>query len=102
MCGSATLAIVVSSACMMVASITDTVMKPRLTASGVVAALAELTPSRCSEREAQQPPAMAGVDFDQRAQAGTQFRHARRRVEPDAHRYPLCDLHPVAGGILRR
>ena len=38
MCGSATLAMVVSSACMNVAAISDAVSKPRLPASGALAA----------------------------------------------------------------
>jgi hypothetical protein len=40
MCGSATLAIVVSKACMMVASMTDTVTKPRCALSGFAAVVA--------------------------------------------------------------
>src|SRR5512143_2685271 len=97
MCGSATLAIVVSSACMMVASITDTVMRPRWGAWGA----ATLT-GRSSEGDAEQVAAMPGVDFDHGAQSRTQLGHARARVEPDPDRHALGDLHPVARGVLRR
>ena len=109
MCGSATLAIVVSSTCMIVASMIETVIRPRC-----------LTSTKPPARPRRSSSALSGG------------RRRRRRVEPgggdrllvstrhgalmpvrsgmsvtgvsklDAHRHALHDLDPVAGGVLRR
>src|SRR5512139_538029 len=97
MCGSATLAMVMSSACMIVASMTDTVTKPRCVLAGLAAVMGCV-----SERETQQSAAMAGVDFHPGTEACTQLRHSRLGIELDSQRDPLGDLDPVAGGVLRR
>src|SRR5258706_11644630 len=45
---------------------------------------------------------MAGIDRDLDAHPGTQRDAVREPAEGKANRYPLHDLDPVAGGILRR
>src|SRR5512135_1405259 len=80
MLGSATLTMVVSSTCMMVAAITATAVRTRLLF--IAASLQLHAHGRC-RADAQ---GMVGVGGR----------------ELDAHRHALGDLHPVAGGVLRR
>src|SRR5512143_3220541 len=80
MLGSATLMMVVSSTCMMVAAITATAVRTRLAFMPV---LLQLHAHRRRRADAQR---VLGIG----------------RGEPDAHRHALGDLHPVAGGVLRR
>src|SRR5674476_1336524 len=79
MLGSATLTIVVSSTCMMVAAITAVPVNTRL----VFIKLFQLHAHGCRRADAQR---VLGI----------------RRGELDAHRHALRDVHPVAGGVLRR
>src|SRR5688572_7513469 len=89
MCGSATLAIVVSRICMIIAPMMPTVSRPRfLTGS-------EAWPGTGSGTT------VLRVDRDVGAEA-SDHRARRRAVDRDAHRNALRDLHPVAIGILRR
>src|SRR6266446_5545230 len=99
MCGSATLAMVVSSACMMVASMTESVMNVRWRLS-VLAAAAKFMPL-FSDRESQKAAAMPCVDLHFGAELRAQAWEAGGRLEPDPHGHALSDLHPVAGGVLR-
>src|SRR5262245_35475057 len=109
MCGSATFAIVVSSACMIDASITETVMaarRPATFASPMVDC-----GSYCARRRsvrfhhrglclaAENAATKFGVDFDVGAQSHLQ-RHFRIALfDFDAHRQTLHDFHPVSGGV---
>ena len=122
MCGSATLAIVVSSTCMMVPSITATVSRFLCLTTIVgaenvcVAALAMIglqIQSRTSRRSPRAAPqnllaehlvelAVAGVDADRSAHAGLEQRRFGAVGQLDADGHALHDLHPVAGGVLRR
>src|SRR5579862_2099560 len=89
---------VVSSACMITARITQAVIKPRLaTLSTGLAAPAEEV-----GQEIRQAARMAGVDVDADAHADPERRLALHVFDADAHRNALDDLHPVAGGVLRR
>src|SRR5258706_13630867 len=102
MYGSAIFAIVVSSACMMVARITQTVIAARWAArSGAIMTY--------SGRER---TVRSGLGA---GRAGARYRHRPRRsfrrataaalvarVEANAHRDALHDLHPVAARVLRR
>src|SRR5476651_1901599 len=98
MSGSATLAMVPSSACMIVAIITTTVsQRRRRSASGSI---------RRSEPDAlpqlaQRTP-VAGVDLEGRAHADAQRRIALLADDRGAERDALHDFHPVARGVLRR
>src|SRR5204863_9493429 len=106
--GKATLAMVPSSACMMVAIITTMVIKPRrrLTAgsSGFTAPGSRLGRGRRA-RETEGPgqpaeqaadrAAVAGVDLDRRAHADAQRRIALAASHGDAHGNALHHLHPV-------
>src|SRR5690606_856442 len=103
--GSATLAIVVSSACMMVASITDTVTIARFgrpSAAAAARAAAIIASPPAGPGPAEQAAAVPRVDLDPGGQARAQLGQAGGIVEPDAHRHALGDLHPVAGRVLRR
>ena len=105
MCGSATLAMVVSSTC---------ISMPSITADGDQDTLArlELVMLRRGRRRghgcAAAPPCCAGwprpvarVDDDVGGQAGD-HRPARIAVERDPHRHALAHLDPIAVGVLRR
>jgi hypothetical protein len=97
------LAIVVSSACIKVASITVAVIIGRLTTPLLSAVLAisdsedrgDIAP-QLGERSP-----VAGLDRDPDAHAGAQHNPVRELAEGKANRYALHDLDPVAGGILR-
>src|SRR5262245_22241356 len=102
---------VVSSACMMVASITQTVMMPRWGTALLI--LLSSHASRCPMRllfrrdrrraeERPQAAAMAGIDRDVDAHAGGQPGSACLVLDGELHRHALHHLHPVAGGVLRR
>src|SRR5689334_13028800 len=79
MCGSATLVMVVSSTCMIVAAITAKVSRKRLTCM-----------------------ASAHVHGHRRGRAHAQRKLRIEVVEADLHRHTLCDLDPIAGRVLRR
>src|SRR5579863_1484148 len=98
MCGSATLAMVVSSDCMRVASITQRVIPPRL---GVLGLSSSATAAPRSENG---PAArVARVDADLHAHAGPQWRHvAVAGIDGYAQRNALHDLDPVAARVLSR
>src|SRR6188508_804068 len=121
MFGSATFAIVVSITCISVASMIDTTSSVRRAGSGVVfcssieGLLLAGASSACSVARgdrgvtrARAPQASehrvlgAGVDAHLCAHAGAQGRTLARVLEREPHRDALHDLHPVAGGILRR
>ena len=120
MLGSATLAIVVSSTCMIVASMIETVISPLFATAGaapaaVVALIARVsysvaatavpprpTADSAAVSEVRQAADVAGVDLDRGAHAGAQRRHVLAGIELDADRHALHDLDPVAGGVLRR
>src|SRR5690348_4846928 len=98
MCGSATLAMVVSSDCMRVASITQRVMPPRLGVLG-------LSSSAIAAPSSENGPAagMAGVNTDLHAHPGAQRGQiAVAGIDGHAQRDALHDLHPVAARVLRR
>src|SRR5512143_4311159 len=80
MLGNATLMMVVSSTCMMVAAITAMPVSTRL---AFIAELLQLHAHGCRGADAQR---MLGIGWR----------------ELDAHRHALGDLHPIAGGVLRR
>src|SRR5262245_20704850 len=114
--GSATLAMVPSSACMMVAIITTMVIsrRRRRTAGSTIATIGSGLGGgrRARRREAERlgevreqaadRAAVAGIDLDRRAHADAQRRIALAAGHGDAHGDALHDLDPVAGGILRR
>jgi hypothetical protein len=102
MCGSATLAIVVSNACMMVVNMTDMVTKPRCEPSEFAAGMAAAIMVVSSEREPEHATAMTGIDFHDSTETRAQLRHSVRDRELNPYRHPLHDLDPVAGGILSR
>src|SRR5487761_353160 len=97
MCGRATLAIVVSSDCMRVASITQRVMPPRW---GVLGLSSSAIPVPSSENG---PAArVAGMDADLDTHPGAQRRQITvAGVDGHPQRDPLHDLHPVAARVLR-
>src|SRR5258708_89518 len=101
MCGRATFAIVESSACMIVASITEMVMMPWL-------GTATNSPGPAARRlllglVPELPrPAVVRVDFDRDTHAGGKRQVGMAGIDRDPHRQPLHHLHPVARGILRR
>src|ERR1700742_2496967 len=103
MFGSATLAMVVSSACISVASITDTTSKPRLATSRWVAtALIERLLQRFGHacgfavvaalQTADDRILLAGVDLHDRTHAGAQDGTCVLIVDRHAHRNALHDL----------
>src|SRR4051812_13376083 len=103
MYGSATFAIVVSSACMIVASITQIVIAPRLPDGAppglMVSAFAPLAEHA---REIVERARAAGCDFDFCAHARTQWMVGVLRVDLHAHGDALHRFHPIARGVLRR
>src|SRR5579862_2379313 len=110
MCGSATFAMVVSSACRIDASITETVTSPRWAGAGSLApSVAELLTLLGGRRahglagiaasaEAEEATLILRIDRHRHAQPGAQRR--RLLVELESDRQSLNDLHPVAGRIL--
>src|SRR5262245_26081741 len=110
--GSATLAIVVSSTCITVASMMAMVISPRCGTSEVCAARSisiacgSLRRARRTEHmlEVGQAAADAGIDRNVGAHAGAQGERLVAAFDLDLqpHRDALGDLDPVAGGILRR
>src|SRR5438093_1076486 len=99
MLGSATLAMVPSSACMIVAIITTTVsQRRRRSASASI-----VRPSQADhlQQVAERAP-VACVDLDGRAHAHAQRRIAFLADDGGADRDTLHDLDPVARGVLRR
>src|SRR3954451_17520855 len=97
------LAIVVSSACMMTARITQAVMAPRFATFGVpVSATARLWLDEQPREEVWQAGRVAGVDIRLDAHPAPERRLFVRRPDPHPHRDALDHLHPVAGGVLRR
>ena len=106
MCGNATLTIVVSTTCMTVASMIDTVIMPRLSGAAealVVApavAIAGSSPPRRGRRERgrarqqranplRRGPLVARVDVDDGAHAGAQLGIVAARLDRDADRNAL-------------
>src|SRR5690242_20055744 len=106
MLGNATLAMVPSSACMMVAIITTTVSQRRRRRTAGSTLIRPACPAKASEAEDRQQlapgAAMAGVDLDDRAHADAQRWIAFLARDRATDRNALHDLHPVAGGVLRR
>src|SRR5580700_2667464 len=93
---------VVSSACINVATITQAVIAARLPPPGVSV---EVMTGPLEERgqEVGEPARMLSVDGHLRAHAGTQRRHARiAGIDEYAYLHPLHDLDPVAARVLRR
>src|SRR5437868_6092410 len=97
MCGSATLAMVVSSTCRSTAIITPIVTIRRSPeGSGCVA-----TSGRLSSAIGWLLLA-AVVEIDSRVdRQARDHRLGRRTLEVDPHRHALGDLHPIAVGVLR-
>src|SRR5262245_56256866 len=111
MCGSATLAMVVSSACMMVASMTEMATSPgwasrfRSGAAMVAAVILNLLRRGLLLRrlvvrygiaeEAEQAAEVLGVDLDNSAHAGAQRGVGRRIDDVQADRDALHHLDPV-------
>src|SRR5471030_418091 len=98
---------VVSSACMITARITQAVMAPRLATLGGRAGatgLAMRLPVAAEPLvdEIRETASMTGVDIDGDAHADAQRRFAVHVLDAHAHRDALNDLHPIAGGVLRR
>ena len=120
MLGSATLAMVVSSTCIIVASMIETVISPLLATAGraPAAAGAAALISRPPEPPAAPPsPTAASTSCPARfgrprawpvststlaLMPGAQRRHRLPVVEPHPERHPLHHLDPVAAGVLRR
>src|SRR5260370_4975214 len=99
MLGSATLAMVPSSACMIVAIMTTTVSQRRRRSAS--ASIVRPSQPDHLQQIAERAP-VAGVDLDGRAHA-----HAKRRIafladDRGADGNPLYDLDPVARCVLRR
>src|SRR5258705_12052186 len=94
---------VMSSACIKVASITVAVIIPRFLTLLSAALLAMSAPENRGEVAPQlaERTLMAGIDRDFDTHAGAQRRMIRERIEGKANRYALHHLDPVAGGILR-
>src|SRR5690242_13579296 len=95
---------VVSSACMMTARITQAVIAPRLAmgcAPGADAAgmAASAEPAR---QETGKAARVAGVDAHLDAHADPQRRLVRRGIDFYAHGDALNDLDPIARRVLRR
>src|SRR4051812_10949243 len=104
MYGSATLATVVSSACMMVAVIAHTVSRLRRMPADIPAARRIILLRRLLGvgRTAEPRLAFAGVDLDVGAHAGAQAAQRRIGVELHPQRHALHHLDPVAAGVLWR
>src|SRR5579863_1328270 len=103
--GSATLAMVLSSACMIEASITEPVMSPRCCTPPVAAAFTNSVSRGFCRRGivgTKHMPAMPGIDLYRRAQPAVQRVRGIGAVELDAHRQALHHLYPVAGRVFRR
>src|SRR5947207_1819072 len=95
---------VLSSTCISVAIIAQTVMMPRCETSDAAADGAGGGPVAAlmgSEEVGERAP-MLGVDVDDDAHAGAQRRIVGLAVDPHLHGNALHDLHPVAARILRR
>src|SRR3954469_12682750 len=99
MLGSATLAMVPSSACMIVAIMTTTVSQRRRRSwwASIRPPLEADALENVAERAA-----VAGVDLNRRAHADTQRRRALGALHGSAQRDALHHLDPVAGRVLRR
>src|ERR1700730_3314561 len=95
---------VVSSACMTTARMTQAVIAGRLIGKLAAApsAMAGLRGAEPSGQEGRQTPFMAGIDVDLDAHSNPQRRLAGLVVDADAHRNALHHLDPVAAGILGR
>src|SRR4029079_16534230 len=104
MYGSATLATVVSSACMMVAVIAQTVSRLRRAPADIPPARRIISVGRLFSvgQPAEPGFALAGVDLDVSAHSGAQASQRRVGVELDPQRHALHHLDPVAAGVLRR
>src|SRR3954469_13166154 len=108
--GSATLAMVVSSACMMVAVMAQIVTmfrrRPGTIRAGLDSAIGSvlvLTGGRRQAEQAGERALVAGVDGGIDAHAGLQLPHIFvGLVEIDPDRHTLHHLDEVAGGVLRR
>src|SRR6478752_8508992 len=99
MLGSATLAIVPSSACMIVAIMTTTVSQRRRRSwSAVIGPPLEAD----ALEKVGEGAAVAGVDLDGRAHADSQRRRTFGALYRGAQRDALHDLDPVASRVLRR
>src|SRR6185312_6946952 len=107
-CGNATLAIVVSSICIVVDSISESVSSPLLGTSrlgllNVAAAIAQ--PFLQSQNRLDAPPQrrfVAGIDFDIDRHAGAQGTLRVGMLQHQLDRQALHHLDPVAGRVLRR
>ena len=103
MCGRATLAMVMSSTTMIIATMLEMVIRPRCLTSTKPPAAAR---AHCSasfggySAAAAEPGPLFEIDRDRGAQSGTE-RQVDGVVEADADRHALHDFDPVAGGVLR-
>src|SRR5436305_1636887 len=97
---------VVSSACMMTARMTQAVIAPRLATRGVAPAACTadsataLSTIQEAGDEVGKAAGVAGVDLDDGAHAHAQRGFARGVVDAHPHRDALHDLDPVAAGVL--
>src|SRR5207302_11513761 len=97
---------VVSSACITTARMTQAVMAGRLIAcacgttarSGMIGSRR----SKPSSQEARKAALMAGIDAQLDAHADAQLGFSGDIGDADAHRDPLHDLDPVAAGVFGR
>src|SRR4051794_30686161 len=120
MLGSATLAMVVSSTCMMVASMIDTVIMPACFTglagdAGPVAMMEGLLvlnvagcggtdagPGECRADRGGQAARVAGIDFDIGAETRAEWHVGRGLFDRQTDRHALDHLHPIAGRVLGR
>src|SRR5262245_66428092 len=101
---------VMSSACMMVAIITHTVIsqrcsvgvKPWWPRAIMLASFVGPFGYGTGAEQGGNSSDATGVDLDHRAHSGAQPAHVLARREFDAHGHALHDLDPISGGVLRR
>src|SRR5690242_4552669 len=96
MCGNATLTIVVSSTWMTVAAMIASVRKMRDPLSAVAAGRASRKAPVVRASAITSSRSVRDRDGDGRGRADAQRMRGVGIVDAHAHRYALCDLHPVA------
>src|SRR5260370_24543792 len=92
---------VLSSACIRVATMAQTVTMPRWATADLCGCVAAKAMARRSEQLGQRAP-VPGIDVDGAAHAGAQDRIVRLAIDADAHRDALDDLDPITARVLRR
>src|SRR5260370_2116379 len=92
---------VLSSACIRVATMAQTVTMPRWATADLCGCVAAKAIARRSEQLGQRAP-VPGIDVDGDAHAGAQDRIVRLAIDADAHRDALDDLDPITARVLRR